>query len=93
MSTSSHDTLWLTQAAYERLKAELDELTARPGEASPQTEARILELKSIEGDEERARRTEELRASMLEFMDRPTINAGVAPRWATSPTTAWWSPA
>jgi transcription elongation factor GreA len=47
MSTSSHDTLWLTQAAYERLKAELDELTARPGEASPQTEARILELKSI----------------------------------------------
>ena len=47
MSTTSNDTLWLTRAAFERLQAELDELTARPGEATPQAEARILELKSL----------------------------------------------
>ncbi|WP_173922355.1 GreA/GreB family elongation factor [Agromyces sp. Marseille-P2726] len=47
MSTSSHDTLWLTQAAYDRLQAELGELTSRTGDVGPQTEARILELKSI----------------------------------------------
>ena len=47
MSTTSNDTLWLTRAAFDRLQAELDELIARPGEATPQAEARILELKSL----------------------------------------------
>ena len=47
MSTTSNDTLWLTRAAFDRLQAELDELTARPGEVTPQAEARILELKSL----------------------------------------------
>ena len=47
MSTSSHDTLWLTRAAYDRLQAELDEQTARPGEPTVQAEARIVELKAL----------------------------------------------
>ncbi|GAA1750809.1 GreA/GreB family elongation factor [Agromyces humatus] len=47
MSTTSNDTLWLTRAAFDRLQAELDEFTARPGEVTPEAEARILELKSL----------------------------------------------
>ena len=47
MSTTSNDTLWLTRAAFDRLQAELEELAARPGEVTPQAEARILELKSL----------------------------------------------
>jgi transcription elongation factor GreA len=47
MSMSTTDTIWLTQAARDRLQAELDELAARAVEAAPQAEARMLELKSI----------------------------------------------
>jgi len=47
MSTSIQDTVWLTQAAHDRLQSELDELTARAGDAGAQVEARIVELKSI----------------------------------------------
>jgi len=46
MTTPSNDTLWLTQAAYDRFQQELEELTGIVG-PSQETEGRIQELRRL----------------------------------------------
>lgn len=47
MSSPSNQTLWVTQAAYDRLQAELNELSASTGAAREAAEVRIVELRSL----------------------------------------------
>ncbi|KRA25156.1 hypothetical protein ASD65_12535 [Microbacterium sp. Root61] len=47
MSTLSNQTLWVTQTAYDRLQAELTELTALTGAEREAAEVRIVELRGI----------------------------------------------
>ena len=48
MSTSTQDTVWLTQAAHDRLQSELDELTARAGDGTVQAKG-FISLASADG--------------------------------------------
>lgn len=46
MSAQTNDTLWLTQAGYDRLQTELDRLQAVPSDRAG-NEARIIEVKNL----------------------------------------------
>lgn len=45
--TTTADSLWMTQAALDRLQQELTELTAPTREADASTDARVLELREM----------------------------------------------